>query len=39
VHLVGGSYGATLALHTAVAEPHRLRSLAVFERRNACLSP
>jgi pimeloyl-ACP methyl ester carboxylesterase len=31
VHLVGGSYGATLALHTAVAEPRRLRSLAVFE--------
>jgi pimeloyl-ACP methyl ester carboxylesterase len=31
VHLVGGSYGATLALHTAVAEPSRLRSLAVFE--------
>jgi pimeloyl-ACP methyl ester carboxylesterase len=30
-HLVGGSYGATLALHTAVAEPSRLRSLAVFE--------
>jgi pimeloyl-ACP methyl ester carboxylesterase len=31
VHLVGGSYGATLALHTAAAEPGRLRSLAVFE--------
>lgn len=31
VHLVGGSYGATLALHTAVAAPERLRSLAVFE--------
>ncbi|MER7334527.1 MULTISPECIES: alpha/beta hydrolase [unclassified Micromonospora] len=31
VHLVGGSYGATLALHAAAAEPGRLRSLAVFE--------
>jgi len=31
VHLVGGSYGAVLALHTAVAEPGRLRSLALFE--------
>lgn len=31
VHLVGGSYGAILALHTALAEPGRLRSLAVFE--------
>ncbi len=31
VHLVGGSYGAILALHTAAAEPSRLRSLAVFE--------
>jgi pimeloyl-ACP methyl ester carboxylesterase len=31
VHLVGGSYGGTLALHTAAAEPGRLRSLAVFE--------
>jgi pimeloyl-ACP methyl ester carboxylesterase len=31
VHLVGASYGATLALHTAAAEPGRLRSLAVFE--------
>jgi pimeloyl-ACP methyl ester carboxylesterase len=31
VHLVGGSYGATLALHTAVAEPDRLRSLSIFE--------
>ena len=30
-HLVGASYGATLALHTAAAEPGRLRSLAVFE--------
>ncbi len=30
-HLVGGSYGATLALHLAAAEPGRLRSLAVFE--------
>ncbi|MEV4283281.1 alpha/beta fold hydrolase [Actinoplanes xinjiangensis] len=30
-HLVGGSYGATLALHTAAAQPARLRSLAVFE--------
>ncbi|MBY8870244.1 alpha/beta hydrolase [Micromonospora sp. PLK6-60] len=31
VHLVGASYGATLALHTAAAEPRDLRSLAVFE--------
>ncbi|GIG89991.1 alpha/beta fold hydrolase [Plantactinospora endophytica] len=31
VHLVGGSYGATLALHTAAAEPGGLRSLALFE--------
>jgi pimeloyl-ACP methyl ester carboxylesterase len=31
VHLVGASYGATLALHMAVAEPSRLRSLALFE--------
>lgn len=31
VHLVGASYGATLALHTAKAHPRRLRSLAVFE--------
>lgn len=31
VHLVGASYGATLALHTAAAEPADLRSLAVFE--------
>lgn len=31
VHLVGASYGATVALHTAAAEPDRLRSLAVFE--------
>lgn len=31
VHLVGGSYGATVALHAAAAEPGRLRSLAVFE--------
>jgi pimeloyl-ACP methyl ester carboxylesterase len=31
VHLVGGSYGASLALHTAATAPDRLRSLAVFE--------
>ncbi|MCI4063520.1 alpha/beta hydrolase [Micromonospora sp. R77] len=31
VHLVGASYGATLALHTASAAPGDLRSLAVFE--------
>ncbi|MGW3784216.1 alpha/beta fold hydrolase [Micromonospora chokoriensis] len=31
VHLVGASYGATLALHTASADPGNLRSLAVFE--------
>ncbi|BCJ49071.1 3-oxoadipate enol-lactonase [Actinoplanes sp. NBRC 14428] len=31
VHLVGGSYGATLALHVAAAEPDRVRTLAVFE--------
>ncbi|MEU4163948.1 alpha/beta hydrolase [Actinoplanes sp. NPDC026670] len=30
-HLAGGSYGATLALHTAAAEPSRLRSLSLFE--------
>ncbi|MFI7591855.1 alpha/beta fold hydrolase [Micromonospora sp. NPDC049359] len=30
VHLVGGSYGATLALHMAAAEQSRLQSLAVF---------
>ncbi|WP_326559613.1 alpha/beta fold hydrolase [Micromonospora sp. NBC_01796] len=31
VHLVGASYGATLSLHTAAADPRGLRSLAVFE--------
>jgi pimeloyl-ACP methyl ester carboxylesterase len=31
VHLVGASYGGTLALHTAATEPSLLRSLAVFE--------
>ncbi|WP_165947132.1 alpha/beta fold hydrolase [Micromonospora sp. 15K316] len=31
VHLVGASYGATAALHTASAAPGRLRSLALFE--------
>lgn len=31
VHLVGASYGAYVALHTALAEPGGLRSLAVFE--------
>ncbi|GAA5190608.1 alpha/beta hydrolase [Rugosimonospora acidiphila] len=31
VHLAGASYGATLALHTAAADPRDLRSLAVFE--------
>lgn len=31
VHLVGASYGATLALHTASAQPRGLRSLAIFE--------
>ncbi|TYB91579.1 alpha/beta hydrolase [Micromonospora sp. WP24] len=31
VHLVGASYGATVALHTAAASPGRLRSLALFE--------
>ncbi|MCL9759612.1 alpha/beta fold hydrolase [Frankia sp. AiPa1] len=30
-HLVGGSYGATLALHTAVADPDALAALALFE--------
>ncbi|XVU28577.1 alpha/beta fold hydrolase [Actinoplanes sp. CA-054009] len=30
-HLVGASYGATLALHTAAARTPALRSLAVFE--------
>jgi pimeloyl-ACP methyl ester carboxylesterase len=30
-HLVGASYGATLALHTAAALPDSLLSLAVFE--------
>ncbi|MGK5741282.1 alpha/beta fold hydrolase [Micromonospora sp. URMC 103] len=31
VHLVGASYGATLSLHTALAHPGSLRSLAIFE--------
>ncbi|MEU8083053.1 alpha/beta fold hydrolase [Micromonospora sp. NPDC049101] len=31
VHVVGASYGATLALHTASADPRDIRSLAVFE--------
>jgi pimeloyl-ACP methyl ester carboxylesterase len=31
VHLVGASFGATLSLHTASADPRDLRSLAVFE--------
>jgi Lysophospholipase len=31
VHLVGASYGAILALHTAAADPRDLRSLAIFE--------
>ncbi|MFK3979577.1 alpha/beta fold hydrolase [Micromonospora sp. NPDC050397] len=31
VHLVGGSYGATLSLHTASVNPSGLRSLAIFE--------
>ncbi|MEH1165277.1 alpha/beta hydrolase [Micromonospora sp. CPCC 205539] len=31
VHLVGASYGATLSLHTAAADPRDLRSLAIFE--------
>jgi len=31
VHLVGASYGATLALHTASTDPRNVRSLAVFE--------
>ncbi|MEU8156445.1 alpha/beta hydrolase [Micromonospora sp. NPDC048986] len=31
VHLVGASYGATLALHTALADPRDVRSLAIFE--------
>lgn len=31
VHLVGASYGATLALHTALADQGDLRSLAIFE--------
>lgn len=31
VHLVGASYGATLALHTAATHPRTLRSLAIFE--------
>ncbi|MEU7800970.1 alpha/beta hydrolase [Micromonospora arborensis] len=31
VHLVGASYGATLALHTALADPRDIRSLAIFE--------
>ncbi len=30
-HLVGGSYGATLALHTALTDPHALGALALFE--------
>ncbi|MEU4470598.1 alpha/beta hydrolase [Micromonospora sp. NPDC023888] len=31
VHVVGASYGATLALHTASADPRGIRSLAIFE--------
>ncbi|WCN83393.1 alpha/beta fold hydrolase [Micromonospora sp. LH3U1] len=31
VHLVGASYGATLALHTTSADPRNIRSLAIFE--------
>lgn len=31
VHLVGASYGAILAMHTAAADPRDLRSLAIFE--------
>ena len=31
VHLVGASYGATLALHTVATDPSDVRSLAVFE--------
>ncbi|GAB3957258.1 alpha/beta fold hydrolase [Micromonospora vulcania] len=31
VHLVGASYGATLALHTASTDPRAVRSLAIFE--------
>lgn len=31
VHLVGASYGATLALHAALADTRDLRSLAVYE--------
>lgn len=31
VHLVGASYGATLSLHTASADPRDVRSLAIFE--------
>ncbi|MEK8106969.1 alpha/beta hydrolase [Micromonospora sp. M12] len=31
VHLVGASYGATLALHTTSADPRDVRSLALFE--------
>ncbi|MBM0274393.1 alpha/beta fold hydrolase [Micromonospora tarensis] len=31
VHLVGASYGATLALHTTAVDPRDVRSLAVFE--------
>ncbi|MEZ0492251.1 alpha/beta fold hydrolase [Kineococcus sp. TBRC 1896] len=31
VHLVGVGYGATLALHTALAEPAGIRSLALLE--------
>ncbi|MFI6237076.1 alpha/beta fold hydrolase [Micromonospora sp. NPDC050784] len=31
VHLVGASYGATLALHTTSTDPRDVRSLAIFE--------
>ncbi|GAA1838084.1 alpha/beta hydrolase [Pseudonocardia ailaonensis] len=31
VHLAGHSYGALLALHTALADPSRLRSLLLYE--------
>lgn len=30
-HVIGGSYGATLALHAALADPTAVRSLALFE--------
>lgn len=39
VHLVGGSYGATLSLHTATTDPHGVRSLAAYEAPHFAAGP